>query len=136
MGLVTWKNWYVHILPCAGDHGRRSFPFRTSQACSSRYSGISKRLRVFKCLYVQDEVVLVETSDAEGSSAQIIYRNGGIVDAQSLENLCDKVCHQLSHTMLCVIRVCRSYNLTYCICRWAGRGGRQRKWRLRSGTAT
>ena len=36
--------------------------------------------------------MLVETGDAEGSSAQIIYRNGSIVDAQSLEALCDKVC--------------------------------------------
>ena len=37
-------------------------------------------------------MVLVETSDEEGSSAQIIYRNGGMVDARSLEVLCDKVC--------------------------------------------
>ena len=47
----------------------------------------------------QDEVVLVETTDAEGSSAQIIYRNGGMVDARSLELLCDKVCCVLRHCL-------------------------------------
>lgn len=39
----------------------------------------------------QDEVVLVETSGEDGSTAQILYRNGGVVDADVLESLCDKV---------------------------------------------
>ena len=87
MGLVTWKNWCIRILPCS-----RSYRFALLEPAALTYSGTHKRLRDFECVCVQDEVVLVETSDAEGSSAQIIYRNGGIVDAQSLENLCDKVC--------------------------------------------
>ena len=38
-----------------------------------------------------DEVVLTEVTLADGSIGRIIYRNGGLVDAVSLENLCDKV---------------------------------------------
>lgn len=39
----------------------------------------------------RDEVVLVETAREDGSSATIIYRNGGVVDAVALESLCTKV---------------------------------------------
>lgn len=39
----------------------------------------------------QDELVLVEHSTDAGDLVQIVYRNGGLVDANALESLCDKV---------------------------------------------
>jgi len=39
----------------------------------------------------EDELVLVEHTTNDGGIAQIIYRNGGLVDAQAVEVLCDKV---------------------------------------------
>lgn len=66
-----------------------SFPHCPAVWLSGSY-GVSALMQLYT--WWQDEVILVETSDAEGSSAQIIYRNGGIVDARSLEVLCDKVC--------------------------------------------
>lgn len=42
-------------------------------------------------LLAQDELVLVEHSTAAGDVVQIVYRNGGLVDANALESLCDKV---------------------------------------------
>ena len=41
---------------------------------------------------MQDELVLVEHTTDNGDISQIIYRNGGLVDAQAVEVLCDKVC--------------------------------------------
>lgn len=38
-----------------------------------------------------DELVLTEVTLANGASGKVVYRNGGIVDANDLENLCDKV---------------------------------------------
>lgn len=38
-----------------------------------------------------DEVVLTTVQGPDGSSVRIVYRNGGLVDAVALENLCDKV---------------------------------------------
>ncbi|GLC39884.1 hypothetical protein PLESTB_001312800 [Pleodorina starrii] len=38
-----------------------------------------------------DELLLVETSQPDGSKAQILYRNGGPVAAADLEKLCTKV---------------------------------------------
>ena len=43
---------------------------------------------------LQDELVLVEHSTDAGDVVQIVYRNGGLVDANALESLCDKV-HQV-----------------------------------------
>ena len=42
-------------------------------------------------LLAQDELVLVEHSTEAGDAVQIVYRNGGLVDANALESLCDKV---------------------------------------------
>ena len=42
-------------------------------------------------LPVQDELVLVEHTNEQGVHAQIVYRNGGLVDAHAVEVLCDKV---------------------------------------------
>ena len=42
-------------------------------------------------LLAQDELVLVEHSTKAGDVVQIVYRNGGLVDANALEALCDKV---------------------------------------------
>lgn len=39
----------------------------------------------------QDELVLVEHAKEDGGVVQIVYRNGGLVDAGALETLCDKV---------------------------------------------
>ncbi len=39
----------------------------------------------------QEELVLVQTARADGSSAQILFRLGGTVTAQALEQLCVKV---------------------------------------------
>jgi hypothetical protein len=39
----------------------------------------------------QDEVVLVTTQRPDGSAARIVFRNGGAVDAATLEQLCEKV---------------------------------------------
>eukprot|EP00891_Asterochloris_glomerata_P007843 jgi/Astpho2/7843/Aster-06130 len=39
----------------------------------------------------QDEVLLIEHQNADGSVARIYYRNGGLVDAAALERLCEKV---------------------------------------------
>lgn len=39
----------------------------------------------------QDELVLVEHTTDQGKVVQIVYRNGGLVDATALESLCDKV---------------------------------------------
>ena len=44
-------------------------------------------------LLAQDELVLVEQSTDAGDLVQIVYRNGGLVDANALESLCDKVLH-------------------------------------------
>ena len=42
----------------------------------------------------QDEFVMLETTAEDGSTQQIVYRNGGDVRASSVEMLCDKVsCH-------------------------------------------
>ena len=38
--------------------------------------------------------MLVEHSTDAGDVVQIVYRNGGLVDANALESLCDKV-HQV-----------------------------------------
>lgn len=35
----------------------------------------------------------METMGEDGSTAQIVYSNGGLVDAIVLETLCDKVCN-------------------------------------------
>jgi len=35
--------------------------------------------------------VLVEHAKEDGGFVQIVYRNGGLVDAGALESLCDKV---------------------------------------------
>ena len=40
---------------------------------------------------LQDEVLLIEHQNADGSFARIYYRNGGLVDAAALERLCEKV---------------------------------------------
>ena len=45
--------------------------------------------------FAQDELVLVEHTTNGGGIAQIIYRNGGLVDAQAVEVLCEKVCSLL-----------------------------------------
>jgi len=39
-----------------------------------------------------DEVVFTEVSLASGMVGKVVYRNGGVVDAAALENLCDRVC--------------------------------------------
>ncbi|CAD7702406.1 unnamed protein product [Ostreobium quekettii] len=39
----------------------------------------------------EDEIVLVETVQPNGSTAQIVYRNGGLVDAVAVDGLCAKV---------------------------------------------
>lgn len=59
-------------------------------------------------LLAQDELVLVEHSTDAGDVVQIVYRNGGLVDANALESLCDKVRWlQL-----------RSFLSCYCILTW------------------
>ena len=42
-------------------------------------------------VWVQDEVLLVEHTRDDGSKAQIVYRAGGGVDADALQDLCAKV---------------------------------------------
>jgi hypothetical protein len=42
-------------------------------------------------LPVQDEIVLVTTDRPDGTCARIVFRNGGFVDAPTLEKLCEKV---------------------------------------------
>jgi hypothetical protein len=43
-------------------------------------------------LSLQDEIVLVTSERADGSSARIVYRNNTVVNAAELERLCEKVC--------------------------------------------
>lgn len=38
-----------------------------------------------------DEVVLTELNGPNGVVGKVVYRNGGVVDAAALENLCDRV---------------------------------------------
>lgn len=38
-----------------------------------------------------DEVIMTEVTMADGTTGKVVYRNGGVVDATALENLCDKV---------------------------------------------
>ena len=38
-----------------------------------------------------DQVVLMDATLEDGTQGKIVYRNGGMVDAVELENLCDKV---------------------------------------------
>lgn len=48
----------------------------------------------FSCALVtrlQDEVVLAEVAQADGSSAQIVYLNNAPVEPAALERLCTKV---------------------------------------------
>lgn len=45
---------------------------------------------------LQDELLLVETSQPDGSKAQILYRNGGLVVAADLEKLCIKVTEEVT----------------------------------------
>lgn len=40
---------------------------------------------------VQDEFVMIESQLDDGRTQQIIYRNGGDVTAESVEDLCAKV---------------------------------------------
>ena len=77
--------------------------------------------------------MLVETSDEEGTSAQIIYRNGGMVDARSLEELCDKVCTDHDWLFLAIDCAMSVTSSGQCDAhgRWVGRGGHRPKWRLR-----
>ena len=42
-------------------------------------------------LGAQDELILVEHTKDNGDVVQIVFRNGGLVDASALESLCDKV---------------------------------------------
>lgn len=52
---------------------------------------VVRHVRNVLCLLLQDELVLVEHTTDQGKVVQIVYRNGGLVDATALESLCDKV---------------------------------------------
>lgn len=46
-----------------------------------------------------DRVVLMDAPLEDGTKGKIVYRNGGMVDAVELENLCDKVGAVQHHVM-------------------------------------
>jgi hypothetical protein len=48
--------------------------------------------KLLPLLFLQDEIVLVTSQRADGSSARIVFRNNTVVNAAELERLCEKVC--------------------------------------------
>jgi hypothetical protein len=53
---------------------------------------VTNELLLLLLLSLQDEIVLVTSERADGSSARIVYRNNTVVNAAELERLCEKVC--------------------------------------------
>lgn len=87
---------------------------------------------------MQDELVLVEHTTDNGDISQIIYRNGGLVDAQAVEMLCDKVCKTDSdfceHAKMHANG--KDTDIDCHACRLVGQADPSRKCRLHSRTAS
>lgn len=67
---------------------------RVTGECTERHTqqSIAGGVDVSECCdAVQDEFVMIETTGEDGTSMQIVYRNGGAVRASAVEMLCDKV---------------------------------------------
>lgn len=70
--------------------------------------------------------MLVEHSTDAGDLVQIVYRNGGLVDANALESLCDKVQQALTVSSYGALYPVMHPDVKECCvrCRWDGPAGR------------